>query len=152
MKHERIVLIVACALAAAVPVAAAAAVDPLTQAKADLAKLTADASAATAAVTADGSDTAKLRQDVKKGLFTLKADWKLLLADAKVARKAGADKKELRSLLQAARTQMKGFRSTVRTAHTQAAKQNKGSNGPKGSSKAKGKPPGQGSDEDGSGD
>jgi hypothetical protein len=154
MKHERIVLIIACSLAAALPVAAAAAGDPLTQAKADLAKLTADASAATAAVAADGSDMAKLRQDAKKGLFTLKADWKLLLADAKAARKAGADKKELRSLLQAARTQMKGFRSAVRTAHTQAAKQNKGSNGPKGSSKVKdkGKPPGQGSDEDGSGD
>jgi hypothetical protein len=152
MKHERTVLLVACALAAAVPVAAAAAGDPLTQAKADLAKLTADASAATAAVAADGSDMAKLRQDAKKGLFTLKADWKLLLADAKAARKAGADKKELRSVMQAARTQMKGFRSAVRTAHTQAAKQNKGSNGPKGSSKAKGTPPGQGPDEDGSGD
>jgi hypothetical protein len=152
MKHERIVLLVACSLAAALPVAAAAADDPLTQAKADLAKLTADASAATAAVAADGSDMAKLRQDAKKGLFKLKADWKLLLADAKAARKAGADKKELRSLLQAARTQMKGFRSAVRTAHTQAAKQNKGSNGPKGSSKAKGKLPGLGSDEDGSGD
>ena len=152
MKHERAVFLVACALAAAVPVAAGAAGDPLTQTKSDLAKLTADTSTAIAAVAADGSDLAKLRQDVKKGLFTLKADWKLLLVDAKAARKAGADKKELRSLLQAARTQMKGFRSAARTAHTQPAKHNKGSNGPKGSSKTKRKPPGQGSDEDGSGD
>jgi hypothetical protein len=152
MKHERIVLLVACSLAAALPVAAAAADDPLTQAKADLAKLTADASAAKATIAADGADMAKLRQDAKKGRFTLKSDWKHLLSDASVARKAGADKKELRSLLQAARTQMKGFRSAVRTAYTQAAKQNKGSNGPQGSSKAKGKLPGLGSDEDGSGD
>jgi hypothetical protein len=154
MKHERVVLIAACALAAALPVAASAAGDPLAQAKTDLAKLTSDASAATAAVAADGSDMARIREDAKKGLFALKADWKLLLADAKAARKAGADTKELRSLLQAARTQMKGFRSAVRTAYTQAAKQNKGSNSPKGSSKAKGKgkPPGQGSDKEGSGD
>ena len=148
MKHERADFLVACALAAAAPVAAGAAGDPLTQAKSDLAKLTADASAANTAVAADGSDPAKLRQDAKKGWFTLKADWKLLLVDAKAARKAGAGTKELRSLLQDARTQMKGFRSAVRTAHTQAAKQSKGSNGPKGSSKAKRKPS-QGSDEDG---
>ena len=148
----RVVLSIGCSLAAALPVAAAAAGDPLAQTKADLAKLTADASAAEAAIAADGSDMAKLRQDAKKGLFTLKSDWKLLLSDASVARKNGVDKKELRSLLQAARTQVKGFRSVVRTAHTRAAKQNQGSNGPKGSSKAKGKPSGPGSDKDGSGD
>jgi hypothetical protein len=150
--RARVVLIIACSLVAALPVAAAAAGDPLDQTKADLAILTADASAAKATIAADGSDRAKLRQDAKKWLFTLKSDWKLLLSDASAARKNGADKKELKSLLQAARTQMKEFRSVVRTAHTRAAKQNKGSNGPKGSSKAKGKPSGPGSDKDGSGD
>ena len=152
MKHERIVLIIACSLAAALPVAAAAAGDPLAQTKADFARLTADASDAEATIAADGTDMTKLRKDAKKGLFTLKSDWKLLLSDASAARKDGADKSELRSLLKAARTQMKGFRSVVRTAYTQAAKQNKGSNGPKGSSKGKGKPSGQGSGKDGSGD
>ena len=152
MKHERIVLIIVCSLAAALPVAAAAAGDPLAQTKADLARLTADASDAEATIAADGTDMTKLRKDAKKGLFTLKSDWKLLLSDASAARKDGADKSELRSLLKAARTQMKGFRSVVWTAYTQAAKQNKGSNGPKGSSKGKGKPSGQGSGKDGSGD
>jgi len=152
MRHPRVVLIIACSLVAAVPAAAAAAGDPLAQAKADLAKLTADTSAAEAAIAADGSDMAKLRQDAKKGLFTLKSDWKLLLSDATAARKAGGGKKQLKSLLQAARTQVKVFRSVVRTAHTRAAKQNKGSNGPKGSSKDKGKPSGPGSVKDGSGD
>src|SRR5690349_11282753 len=109
MKHARIVLIIVCSLAAALPVAAAAAGDPLAQTKADLAKLTADASDAEAAIDADGTDMAKLRQDAKKGLFTLKSDWKLLLSDASAARKDGADKSGLRSLLKAARTQMKGF-------------------------------------------
>ena len=151
MNEKGVIVTVACALAAAVPVSAAAAADPLAQSKADLAKLTADASAAKSAVVADGSDRASLRRDAKKGLFTLKADWKLLLADAGAARKAGADRTELRSLLQAARTQMKGFRSAVRAAYTQAAKQNKGSNGSKGPHGSKGKPSGRGSHDDESG-
>jgi hypothetical protein len=129
MKEKRVIVAVVCVLAAAIPGAATADGDPLAQTKGDLAKLTTDASSAKAAIAADGTDMAQLRRDAKKGLFTLKADWKLLLADAKTARKAGADKKDLRSLLQAARTQMKGFRSAVRTAYTKAAKQNKGSNG-----------------------
>jgi hypothetical protein len=150
MNEKRVIIAIACSLAAAVPVTATAAVDPLVQAKADLAKLTADLGTAESTIAADGSDMAQLRRDAKKGLFTLKADWKLLLTDAKAARKAGADKVGLRSLLQAARTQMKGFRSAVRAAYTQAAKQNKGSNSSKGSPGSKGKHSGQGSD-DGSG-
>jgi hypothetical protein len=151
MNEKRVIMTIVCAVAAAVPVAASAAGDPLAQTNADLAKLTADASAAKSTIAADGNDMALLRRDAKKGLFTLKADWKLLLADAKTARKAGADKKELRSLMEAARTQMKGFRSAVRTAYTQAAKQNKGSNSSKSSPGSKGKHSGQGSDDDGSG-
>jgi hypothetical protein len=151
MNEKRIIVTIVCALAVAVPLTAAAADDPLAQAKADLAKLTGDASAAKATLAADGSDMVQLRRDAKKGLFTLKADSKLLLADAKAARQAGADKKQLRSLLEAARTQMKGFRSAVRTAYTQAAKQNKGSHGSNSSPGSKGKHSGQGSDDDGSG-
>jgi hypothetical protein len=60
----------------------------------------------------------------------------------------GGDGKELRSLLQAARTQVEEFRPAVRSAFAQArqaVKQNKGSKGSKGSSSSRG------SDEDGSG-
>jgi hypothetical protein len=151
MNEKRVIVTIVCALAVAVPVTAAGADDPLAQTKADLAKLTADTSAAKSTLAADGSDMAQLRRDAKKGLFTLKADWKLLLADAKAARKSGADKKELRALMGAARTQLKGFRSAVRTAYTQAAKQNKGLHGSKSSPGSKGKHSGQGSDDDGSG-
>ena len=149
MKQTRVIVTIACALAAVLPVAASAAGDPLAQTKADLAKLSSDASAAsTVAADAKSSDLAQLKRDAKAGLATLKADWKLLIFDATAARKGGADKTELRSLLQAARTQAKGFRSAVRSAFAQArqaAKQNKGSKG------SKGKPSGQGSDEAGSG-
>ena len=129
---------------------ASAAGDPLAQTRADLAKLSADASAAESTVAADakGSNIAQLKRDAKAGLTTLKADSKLMLVDATAARKARADGAGLRSLLQAARTQVKGFRSAVRSAFAQAkqaVKQNKGSKG------SKGKPSGQGSDEDGSG-
>jgi hypothetical protein len=147
MYEKRVMMTIVCALAVAVPAVAIAADDPLAQVKTDLSKLTADASAAKSTIAADGSDMPQLRRDAKKGLFTLKADWKLLLRDATAARKAGADKKELRSLLEAARTQMKGFRSVVRTAYTQAAKQNKGSNGSKSSHSHRA----QGSDDDTSG-
>ena len=150
MNEKRFIVAIVCTLAVVVPLAAAAA-DPLAQAQADLANLSADATAAKTTIASDGSDMAQLRRDAKKGRFILKADWKLLLADAKAARKAGADKKELRSLVQAARTQMKGFRSAVRTAYTQAAKQNKGSHSSKSSPGSKGKHSGQGSDDDGSG-
>jgi len=150
MKQMGVIVTAACALASAIPVAASAAGDPLAQTKADLAKLSSDASAAESTVAADakGSNLAQLKRDAKAGQMTLKADWKLMLVDATAARKAGADKTGLRSLLQAARSQVKGFRSAVRTAFAQAkqaAKQNKGSKG------SKGKPSGQGSDEDGSG-
>jgi hypothetical protein len=151
---KRTSLVIACALAAGVPAVATAAGDPLAQAKADLAELTADVSAAASTVAADAKagSLAQLKRDAKTGHITLKADWKLLLTDAAAARKTGGDRTELRSLLKAARTQMKGFRFAVRAAFAQAkqaAKQNKGSNGPKGS--LKGKPAGRGSDEDGSG-
>jgi len=154
MKQMRVVVTIGCVLAAVVPAAAVAAGDPLSQAQADLAKLTSDAATAGTAVSADAknSDLAQLKRDTRAGRATLKADWKLLLVDAGAARKAGADKAQLRSLLQAARTQVKGFRSVVRSAFRQArqaAKQNKGSSGSKGASK--GKPSSQGSDEDGSG-
>jgi hypothetical protein len=154
MKQMRVVVTIGCVLAAVIPAAASAAGDPLGQAKADLAKLTTDAATAGSAVSADakGSDLAQLKRDAKAGQATLESDWKLLLVDVTAARKAGADKAQLRSLLQAARTQVKAFRSVVRSAFRQArqtAKQNKGSNGSKGASK--GKPSGQGSDEDGSG-
>jgi hypothetical protein len=154
MKQMRVVVTIGCALAAAIPAVATAAGDPLAQAKADLAKLTSDASAAEATVAADakGASLSQLKRDAKAGSTTLKADWRLLLVDATAARKAGGDKAQLRSLLQAARTQVKGFRSAVRSAFAQArqaAKQNKGSKGSKGA--GKGKPSGQGSDEDGSG-
>jgi hypothetical protein len=155
---KRTSLVIACALAAGVPAVATAAGDPLAQAKADLAELTADVSAAASTVAADAKagSLAQLKRDAKTGHITLKADWKLLLTDAAAARKTGGDRTELRSLLKAARTQMKGFRSAVRTAYTQAAKQNKGSNSSKsspGSSQqgSKGKHSGQGSDDDGSG-
>jgi len=150
MKQMGVIVTAACAFAAAIPVAASGAGDPLAQATADLAKLSSDASGAESTVAADAksSNLAQLKRDAKAGQMTLKADWKLMLVDATAARKAGADKAGLRSLLQAARTQVKGFRSAVRTAFAeakQAAKQNKGSKG------SKGKPSGQGSDEDGSG-
>ncbi len=76
------------------------------------------------------------------------ADGEVLLVDAVAAREAGADKTDLRSLLQAARTQAKEFRSAVRSAFVearQAAKQNRGSKGSKGSSSSRG------SDEEGFG-
>jgi hypothetical protein len=154
MKQIRVIVTIGCALAVALPASAAAAGDPLAPAKADLAKLSSDASAAEATVAADAksADLAQLKRDAKAGSTTLKSDWKLLLVDVTAARKAGGDKAQLRSLLQAARSQMKGFRSAVRSAFAQAkqaAKQNKGSNGSKGA--GKGKPSGQGSDEDGSG-
>src|SRR5262249_42205013 len=124
--------------------------DPLATVKADLAKLTADAGAAESTVAADAqsSDLAQLKRDAKAGSKTLKADWKLLVTDANAARKSAGESKELRSLLQAARTQVKGFRSAVRSGFAQAkraAKQNKGSNG------SKGKPSSRGSDKDESG-
>jgi hypothetical protein len=154
MKQMRVVVTIGCALAAVVPAAATAAGDPLAQAKADLTKLTSDVSAAEATIAADakGSDLAQLKRDAKAGSTTLKADWKVLLVDVAAARKAGADKAQLKSLLQAARTQVKGFRSAVRSAFAearQAAKRIKGSKGSKGA--GTGKPSGQGSDEDGSG-
>ncbi len=153
---KRTFLVIASALAAAVPVAAAASVDPLAQPKADLTKLTADAGAAASAVAADAKagSLAQLRHDARTGHVTLRADWKLLLIDAAAARKAGADRRGLRSLLKAARTQLKGFRSAVRTAFAQARhaeKQNTGSDGPRGS-RDEGKPAGRGSDKEGSGD
>ena len=150
MKKPGVMFTLVCALAAASPLAASATGDPLAQPKADLAKLTADASASEATIAADaqGAGVAQLKRDAKAGLATLKADGKVLVADAKAARKAGADKKGLRSLLQAARTQVKEFRFAVRSAFAQArqtAKQNKGSKGSKGSSSSRG------SDEDESG-
>jgi hypothetical protein len=151
MNEKRFIVAIVCTLAVAAPVATAAADDPLAQATADLAKLIADASAAKSTLAADGSDMAQLRRDAKQGLFTLKADWEVMLGDAKAARKTGADKKDLRSLMQGARTQMKGFHSAVRAAYTQAAKQHKGSHGSKSSPGSKGNHPGQGSDDDGSG-
>jgi hypothetical protein len=107
--------------------------DPLAQPKADLAKLTADAAGARTTVAADvtNGDVAQLKHDAKAGLTTLKADWKLLLVDVTTARKAGGDKTELRSLLRAARAQVKGFRSAVRSSLARAsktAKRNTGSN------------------------
>ncbi len=145
-----VIVVVAAALAAGSPLVATASGDPLAQAKADLSKLTADTGTAEAAVAADAksSDIAQLKRDARAGLATLEADGKVLLVDAAAARKAGADKTALRSLLQAARTQAKGFRSAVRSAFAQArqaAKQNRGSKGSKGSSSSRG------SDEDGSG-
>jgi hypothetical protein len=133
MKQSGVVVTIACVVAA-VPLAAAAADDPLAQTRAGLAKLRADAATARTAVAADAStgDTARLTRDAKAGLVTLKADWKLLLVDAVAARKAAADGRELRSLLQSARLQVKGFRSAVRSAFAQAkvtAKRNRGSNG-----------------------
>jgi hypothetical protein len=132
MKQSGAIVAIACALAA-VPLSASAAGDPLAQPKADLAKLTADAAGARTTVAADvtNGDVAQLKRDAKAGLTTLKADSKLLLVDVTVARKAGGDKTELRSLLQAARAQVKGFRSAVRSSFAQArktAKRNRGSN------------------------
>jgi hypothetical protein len=143
MSKPGVVVTIACALAAGLPVAASSAGDPLAQPKADLVKLTADASAAEASVAADAksSDIAQLKRDAKAGLAALKADGKVLLFDAAVARKAGADKTDLRSLLQAARTQVKEFRSAVRSAFAEArktAKPNKGSKGSKGNSSSRG--------------
>lgn len=151
MNEKRLIITIVCALAASVPVAAAAG-DPLAQPTSDLSQLTADANSAGSTVTADGKsgDLARLKRDAKAGNGTLKADWKLLLTDVTAARKAGGDKVALRSLMQAARSQLKGFRSVVRAAFAQArqtAKQNKGSHG----SKGKGEHSGQGSDDDGSG-
>lgn len=148
MKQTGVVLTIVSAVALGLPVMASAAGDPLSQPKADLAKLLADASAAESTVAADAgaSDRARLAQDAKAGSTTLRSDWKLLLLDATAARKAGADKAELRSLLQAARTQLKAFRSAVRAAFAKtkrAGKQNTGSKGTK-----RGEPSGQGSDED----
>jgi hypothetical protein len=132
MKQSGAIVAIACALAA-VPLSASAAGDPLAQPKADLAKLTADAAGARTTVAADvtNGDVAQLKHDAKAGLTTLKADWKLLLVDVTTARKAGGDKTELRSLLRAARAQVKGFRSAVRSSLAQArktAKRNTGSN------------------------
>jgi len=134
MKQIGVIVTVACALAA-VPLAASAAGDPLAEANADLAKLSGDAATAKAAVAADASngDVAQLKRDAKTGLATLKADSKLLQVDVIAARKAGGDRVELRSLLQTARLQVKGFRSAVRSSLAQArqaAKRNRGSNGP----------------------
>jgi hypothetical protein len=73
----------------------------------------------------------------------------LLLVDSRAVRQADAGKFASRSLLQAARAQVKEFRSAVRPALAkarQAAEQNAGSEGSKGSSSS------QGSDEDGFGD
>lgn len=142
MKQCGVLVTIACALAA-VPLSASAAGDPLAQPKADLAKLTADVVAARTTVAADvtNGDVAQLKRDAKAGLTTLKADSKLLLVDVTAARKAGGDKTELRSLLQAARAQVKGFRSAVRSARAQAgkaAKRNRGSNGPAHSSSGRG--------------
>jgi hypothetical protein len=132
MKQSGAIVAIACALAA-VPLSASAAGDPLAQPKADLAKLTADAADARTTVAADvtNGDVAQLKRDAKAGLTTLKADWKLLLVDVTTARKAGGDKTELRSLLRAARAQVKGFRSAVRSSLARAsktAKRNTGSN------------------------
>jgi hypothetical protein len=142
MKRTGIVVTIACAVAV-VPVAAWAGGDPLAQPRADLAKLTGDANTAKTAVATDASngDIAQLKRDAKAGFVTLKSDSKLLLVDANAARAAGGDKTELRSLLQAARLQVKGFRSAVRSAFAQArpaAKQNKGSNGSKHGSSSRG--------------
>ena len=133
-------------VAGMVPVAAAATGDPLDVVKADLAKLIADASGAEATVAADAKngDLTGLRRDAKAGLVALKADWKLLRFDSRAAHKSGTDKSELRSLLQAARTQMKEFRSAVRSAFAQAKPAGKQNTGSKGS---KGKPSSPGSDE-----
>ena len=153
---KRTSLVIASALAAALPVAAAAdGGDPLAQPKADLTKLTADAGAAASTVAADAKagSLAQLRHDARTWHGTLRADWKLLHIDAAAVRKAGADRQELRSLLKAARTQLKGFRSAIRTAFAQvrhAEKQNTWSNRPKGS-RDKGKPAGRGSDKERSG-
>jgi hypothetical protein len=152
---KRTSLVIASALAAGLPVAAAAAGDPLAQAKADLTKLTADATAAASTVASDAmaGSLAQLRRDSRAGHLTLRADWKLLLVDATAARKAGGDRQELKSLLKAARTQLNGFRSAVWTAFAQAkhaAKQSTGPNGPAGS-RHNGKPAGRGSDKEGSG-
>lgn len=132
MKQGGAIVTIACALAA-VPLSASAAGDPLAQPKADLAKLTADAAATRTTVAADvtNGDVAQLKRDAKAGLMTLKADSKLLLVDVNAARKAGGDKTELRSLLQAARAQVKSFRSAVRSSIAQArktAKRNRVSN------------------------
>jgi hypothetical protein len=134
MKQTRVIVTIACALAV-VPVTAAAAGDPLAQPKADLAKLTADVAAAKTAVAADAgsADVAQLKRDAKAWLTTLKADSKLLLLDATAARKARGDKTELRSLLQAARAQVKGFRSAVRSAFAQVRQAAKRERGPSGS-------------------
>jgi hypothetical protein len=150
MKQTGVILTIASTLVLGLPVVAAAAGDPLAQPNADLAKLEADANAAESTVAADanGSDLAQLARDAKAGSSTLKSDWKLLIVDATAARKAGADKTQLRSLLGVARTRVKAFRSAVRTAFAkarQAAKQNRGAKGAK-----HGEPSGQGSDEDGS--
>jgi hypothetical protein len=142
MKRTGVIVSIACALAA-VPLSASAAGDPLAQAKADLAKLTVDASTAGTAVAADAdkADVARLEHDAKAGLTILNVDSKLLLIDAAAARKAGGDRTELRSLLHAARAQVKGFRSAVRSARAQAgkaAKRNRGSNGSAHSSSGRG--------------
>jgi hypothetical protein len=142
MKQTGVIVSIACALAA-VPVAVSATGDPLAQANADLVKLTADASAAETAVAADAgkADVAQLKRDARAGMTILKADSKLLLVDAAAARRAGGDRTELRLLLQAARAQVKGFRSAVRSARAQAgkaAKRNRGSNGPVHSSSGRG--------------
>jgi hypothetical protein len=147
--------VIASAIAAAPPVTAAASGDPLAQSKADLPRLTTDASPAASTVAADveAGNLAQLRRDATWAHVTLKADWKLLSSTQRLARKAGGDGAAMRSLLMAARTQTKGFRSAARSAFTQAkqaAKQNTGSNGPR-RSRDKGKPAGRGSDEEGSG-
>jgi len=152
---KRTSFVIASALAAALPVAAAAAGDPLTQTKADLTKLTADANAAASTVAADAKagSLAQLRRDARTGHLTLRADWKLLLVDATAARKAGGDGQELKAVMKAVRTQLKGFRSAVWTAFAQtkrAPEQSTGPNGPAGS-RHKGKPVGRGSDKEGSG-
>ncbi len=69
---------------------------------------------------------------MEAGLTILKADSKLLLVDAAAVRTAGGDGTELRSLLQAARAQLEGFRSAFRSGRAQAGKaatRDRGSNG-----------------------